>query len=226
MGDKSSNLLFEPELESYVGAILSPVNEDFAKVVTLLGRVRSTLPEMEMIFDPQLYFPTSNRGKLRSWPHFPKDVDSADRSSPAWWTKSNRLLAKVVSNLQPDCVCSPALVPKVYSNEFYDRMIQVGDELKAMLAGCSVLQTVILSLNDMTAATRPDEVASIISRSSCDRVFLVIVSDVDPRRELSDVEGLKGVMRLIHLIEGGGQSVLVGFCSTDLVVEAKHVVHP
>lgn len=218
MGNDSTNLLFEPKLNTYAGAIISPVNEDQTKVAELLARVRSKLPEMEMIFDPQLYFPTSNRGELRTWPHFPKDVDTADLSSSGWWTNTNNLLVGVATTLQPDAVCSPAVVPKVFSNGFYDQLVVVGDELKALLPGKSVLQTVIVSLDDMTATARADEVASIVSRSKCERLFLVIVTDVDPRRELSDIEGLKGVMRLIHRLEQNGQRVLVGFCSTDVVL--------
>lgn len=41
---------------------------------------------------------------------------------------------------------------------------------------------------------------------------------VDPRQELSDIDSLKGVMRLIHLLERNKQRVLVGFSSTDVVL--------
>ncbi len=218
MGNDSTNLLFEAGLNSYAGAILSPVNEDQSKVAALLTKVRAKRPKMEMIFDPQLYFPTSDRGELRTWQHFPKDVDTADLSSSAWWKKTNEQLVEVVKTLQPNAVCSPAVVPKVFRNDFYDMMVNVGEELRGLLPSVPVLQTVIVNLDDMTATDRSDEVASIVSRSKADRVFLVIVTDVDPRFELSDLEGLKGIMRLIRRLEQNKQRVLVGFSSTDMVL--------
>lgn len=218
MGNNSTNLLFEAELKSYAGAVLSPVNEDQSSVATLLAKARSKRPDIEMIFDPQLYFPTSDRGELKTWAHFPKDVDSADLSSATWWTKTNQLLVGVVNTLRPDAVCSPAVVPRVFQNGYYDQMVNVGDELKRLLPDLPVLQTVIVGFDDITAANRAEEIASIVSRSKCERIFLVVVTDVDPRLELSDIESLKGVMRLIRLLERNKQRVLVGFSSTDVVL--------
>lgn len=218
MGDKSTNLLFEEELKGYAGAILSPVNESEDSMTKLLAKVHAKLPSMDVLFDPQLYYPEADRAKLKSWSHFPKDVDTADLSSQKWWAETNRLLGEVVNRLKPNGVCSPAIVPKVFTNDFYSLMVQVGNELRARVGKMPILQTVIVSLNDMTASSRADEVASIVSRSKTKRLFLVIVTDIDPRNELKDAEGLKGVMRLIHRLENNGQQVLVGFSSTDMVL--------
>lgn len=219
MGHHSTNLVFEPGLNSFKGAILSPVNEDEGQVGALIARVRSERPDMELVFDPQLYFPTSNRGQLRSWRHFPADVDTADLSSTRWWSGTVDAVAAVVESLQPNAVCTPAVVPRVFSGtDYYARMVDVGDLLVARLPGASVLQTVLVGHDDLTVAARPNEIASIVSRSSSNRVFLVLCADIEPRRELSDVEALKGVMRLISLLEKGGQQVLVGFCSSEMAL--------
>jgi len=219
MGHHSTNLVFDAELSGYDGAILSPVNEDERQVRDLLARVRSELPALETVFDPQLYFPNSNRGQLRTWSHFPADVDTADMTSSAWWTTVVESLCAVVRSLQPHAVCSPAVVPRVFSsNEPFVRMVEVGNQLRAALEDVPVLQTVLVGMDDMTVAHRAEVIASIVSRSRNDRVFLVVCSDVDPRRELADVEGLKGIMRLIKFLEEGGQKVLVGFCSSEMVL--------
>ncbi|MGO9709880.1 MAG: hypothetical protein ACLQBL_13515, partial [Polyangiaceae bacterium] len=48
----------------------------------------------EFIFDPQLYFPRrADRGQLATWSYFPKDFDTADMSSEAWWTAILGVLA-------------------------------------------------------------------------------------------------------------------------------------
>ena len=203
MGNDSTNLLFQPELDGFAGAIISPVNEDENQATTLVRRAHRDLPGREMIFDPQLYFPQSDRGQLRTWRHFPSDVDTADMSSNRWWNNTIEILAKVVEELQPDAVCSPAIVPKVFSNEFYTQMIEVGNNLAMRLPHHSVIQTLVVGLDDMTNPTRAYELASIVSSGQASRIYLVINTDVSPRRELSDTEGIKGVMQLINLLEFG-----------------------
>lgn len=218
MGDKSANLLFEPELKGYAGAILSPVNYDLSQIMALLKRVRKERPDMEMIFDPQIYFPRSDRGKIATWAHFPNDVDTADLSQFSWWANSVDALVNIINEVGPNAVCSPAIVPRVFSDEFYSLMVDVGDDLTEKSPLISVLQTVVIGLDDVSVPARAHEIASIISRAKSERVFLVISSDIIPRREIVDPECLKGVMRLINLLEAGGQQVLVGFCSTDMVL--------
>jgi hypothetical protein len=80
------------------------------------------------------------------------------------------------------------------------------------------LQTVIVRLQELAAPARAREIASIISRTEADGVYLVVVSDIEPRRELDATEELKGVIRLISGVEGSGLPVIVGFCSTDMVL--------
>ncbi len=218
MGDKSTNLLFEEQLKGYAGSILSPVNENEESMMKLMAKVRAKLPNMDVLFDPQLYFPEADRAQLKSWSHFPKDVDTADLSSEQWWKETNRQLAEVVGRLKPNGVCSPAIVPKAFRNEAYAQMVEVGNGLKSLVGKTEVVQTVIVSLADLTTRSRADEIASVVSRARAKRLFLVIVTDVDPRNELKDVEGLKGVMRLIYRLESNRQKVIVGFSSTDMVL--------
>jgi hypothetical protein len=219
MGHQTANLVFEPELASYRGAILSPVNDDEEAMRAFVDRARADRPGFELIFDPQLYVPDSSRERLRAWSHYPADVDTADINSDVWWAERVDQVGRVVERVVPDAVCSPAVLPRVFSGTtYYARMVDAGDRLHARVTGLPVLQTVMVGLDDMSVEGRPEEVASIISASQNERIFLVVVSDVDPRRELADVDGLAGVMRFIRLLEAGGQNVLVGFSSSDLVL--------
>jgi hypothetical protein len=81
MGNNSENLVFEAELSSYRGAILSPVNSDEDVLGRQVARMKKELNDFEVIFDSQLYAPRSERGKLPTWGYFPKDVETADLSS-------------------------------------------------------------------------------------------------------------------------------------------------
>lgn len=219
MGYQSDNLLEDERLSSFAGAVLSPVNYSRPQVESLLKRF-SGRPGFETILDPQLYVPTSLQGQLRTWSYFPSDVESADLTSPDWWGAVTGSLAEVSAQLRASAVCSPAVVPRVFSPEYFKLTVEVGDVLKSQLSGTGVstLQTLVVGLADLTQAERPFEVASIASRTSAEQIYLVLVGDTEPRRELNQVEELKGALRLIASLEGAGIGVLVSHCSSDILL--------
>jgi hypothetical protein len=178
------------------------------------------LPEFEVILDPQLYYPKSEMGCLPTWDYFPKDVETADVSSYEWWQRLVDDLVASMEDLKPDAICSPARVPRTYPDSFFEHLVEVSDYLTGKLAGRNVesILTLVVQLSDISQVGRSMTIASIVSRAKCDRVFIVFVSDVEPRRELSNPEELKGAMRLIAALEEAGMPCLVGFCSTDLVL--------
>ena len=219
MGHDSENLLHLEYLEPYRGAILSPLNYEKDEVQSQVKDARER-KEFELIFDPQLYYPSTERGCLRKWPYFPADIDTADLSSEAWWSD---LVDKIVACCAPlgvHAICSPLVVPRLYDDAYLERAINVGDRLRRALAGQAItsIQTAVFGLSDLGNHARVLSAASIISRTSTDRVYLVFVGTTEPRRELADPEELKGAMRLIGELEGSGLRTLVGFCSSDLML--------
>ena len=94
-----------------------------------------------------------------------------------------------------------------------DRLVDVSAD-----QGLRVLETVIAPLNDLAAPNRALEIASIVSSAKAAGIYLVFLSDVKPRAELHDVDQLKGAMRLIHLLEASDLHVLVGCCSSDVLL--------
>ena len=74
------------------------------------------------------------------------------------------------------------------------------------------MQTAIVGLADLSTPKRALAVASILSGTQCEQVYLVLVGAVEPRRELAHVEELKGAMRLIHGLEReAGVPLIVGY---------------
>lgn len=219
MGHDSENLLQEPSLLGFQGAILSPVNYTRNRVEAQIDRMRAIVG-YEMIFDPQLYYPQTQRGVLRDWAYFPLDVDTADWSADAWWFRVVDSLVATVEPLRPDGICSPAIIPRVWNNSYYASMVRVGDYLTTRLRGTGIrtLQTTPVDLASLTERGRALAIASIVSRTKADAVYLIIVGNVDPRREIGDTEGLKAAMRLIQALETAGLPVLVGFCSSDMLL--------
>jgi len=218
MGHDSQNLLDEQELNAYSGAIISPVNYPEHKVAAQIEQYGSE--SFEMILDPQLYYPNSQRGHLPTWTYFPADVDTADQSSSSWWKEVAARLAEVVQRLRPAAVCSPAVVPRVYSDQYYDINVRIASDLQTQVApgGIEVIQTLLAKLADLSNAARAPEIASIVSRGSIDRIFLVFTANMHPRRELNETEDLKGAMALIGYLQGAGMRVVVGYSSSDLIL--------
>lgn len=217
MGHHADNLLGDPLLSGYAGAILSPVNYRMTDVARQISQHAQNL---DLVFDPQLYYPQTEREILRNWTYFPSDVDTADVSSPAWWRRLVADLASTCGYLRPAAACSPAIVPRAYRNEYYSLMVDAASWFADGLVGTGVrpIQTAIASLADLSVEGRPYEIASIISRTPVEEVYLVLVSDVEPRRELSDPEAIKGAMRLISALTNSGMRVIVGYSSSDLIL--------
>jgi hypothetical protein len=107
MGHDSRNLL--GEVSGFRGAIISPVNELEADVKAMVDAHGSG--SFEFIFDPQLYFPRrADRGQLATWSYFPKDFDTADMSSEAWWTAILDAVTASAASVGARAICSPALI--------------------------------------------------------------------------------------------------------------------
>ena len=219
MGHDSENLLWTEELAQFRGAILSPVNYDQAKVTGQIEWARDRT-NFETLFDPQLYVPNSERGCLREWPYFPTDVDTADLASDAWWNRILDALVGVCTEIRPTAVCSPVVLPGTYPDDYFARMVNIGDQLCARLAGTDLrpVQSAVVGLPDLATSGRPMAIASILSRSRTNHIYLVLVSLTEPRREIAEVEEIKGAMRLIAALRAAGVEVTVGFSSSDVVL--------
>ena len=86
MGHHSVNLIDIPELSKFKGAILSPLNYSEDEIRLQVERMAEN-DKFEILFDPQLYYPKTDRIKLKEWSYFPNDVDTADMSSITWWNQ-------------------------------------------------------------------------------------------------------------------------------------------
>lgn len=219
MGHDSENLLWTEQLSQFRRAILSPVNYDQAKVAAQIEWAREQ-DRFESIFDPQLYVPNSERGCLREWSYFPNDVDTADLASDAWWNGILDRLIDMCKGIGATAVCSPAVLPGTYPDDYFARMVSVGNEMCTRVAGSGLepIQTAVVSMPELTTAGRPMAIASILSRSRTNRLYLVLVNQTEPRRELAEVEEIKGAMRLIAALRESELEVTVGYSSSDVVL--------
>jgi hypothetical protein len=219
VGHDSENLLFEEGLSGFGGAILSPLNYSPVEIAAQLAALRDR-EKFITIFDPHLYRPQSDRLHLPEWGYYPKDVATADLSSEKWWAGVIDGVAKTAVDLGTTAVSSPAIVPKAFSDDFFTSLADHGNRLVSALDGTGInaFQTVVVNLPELASPDRTMRIASIVSRSRASDCLLIIISDLEPRRELSDPEELKGAMRLISSLEAADQRVTVGFCSSDMLL--------
>src|SRR5229473_4023650 len=197
MGHHSNNLIDLQDMSAYAGAIFSPINCTEVEAASQGEEAKRSKTNFEVILDPQLYVPATERGKLRKWAYFPKDVDTADFTDARWWTDVNKKLAAACKKIKADAVCSPVVIPKVFDDKYYANSVRVASELHALMHkdGVNVMQTALVSLAELGSLARPLEVASIISGTAADRVYLVLVGSTTPRREISEVDELRGAMQ-------------------------------
>jgi hypothetical protein len=220
MGHHSNNLIDLPEMSKFAGAIFSPINCTQTEATEQIATVREEKKHFEIIFDPQLYVPSSGRGKLKKWSYFPRDFDTADPASLSWWGQINKKLAASCSSAKVNTICSPVVIPKAFDDKYYTNAVKVCNELKGLVVGkgVGVMQTLLASLSDLARDDRALEIASVVSGTDADRIYLVLTGQTPPRREMSESSEIVGGMRLIDALERNAVPVTVGFCSSDLLL--------
>ncbi|CAN5140145.1 hypothetical protein BH20ACI1_BH20ACI1_08140 [soil metagenome] len=219
MGHDSMNLIGEDDLDSFKGIILSPVNEESYSLSQSVTNIRNR-GSYEIVFDPQLYFPRSQRGHLIEYPYFPNDLDTADLSSEFWWSERVNNLADYTLSLGIDSVASPAIFPNTWSESYYALCANTCSELKAKLSdsGTKTLATVMIGFNHIQSKDEAYKIASIMSDANSDGYYVVISADTEPRRELNSEISLTEIMKLISALEGTDKPVLVSHCSSEMLL--------
>lgn len=220
LGHESWSLLEEPDIGEFSGIILSPVNDGPAYVEDRLRRLGKKRDQLEVILDPQLYNPAADKGSLNEWPYYSAEFATADHSDGAWWKQRAREIVDQAAKLGANAVCSPALFPRVFSDDYYSLMVEVADETRAYATekGVDTLLTAIVSLRDLGNPARAFQLASLLSRSDCDRLYLTFLNDdVTQREPLRDAAGLPTAIHLVRLLSTA-MRVHVAFAAHDLVL--------
>jgi hypothetical protein len=187
MGHNTENLVGANDLDLFEGLILSPVNRDEQTLINNIISFRK-IGKYDIIFDPQLYFPKSNRGKLPEYRYFPSDFDSKNIYDSKWWENVVKDLAVCSKNLAVDAVASPVIQPKIWNLEYFSKVVDVRDQLATKLSetNIKVLTTIMVDMSQLTDATRLMEIASVVSNSKTIGFYIVFVSNIKQRSEITD----------------------------------------
>ncbi|WP_321852607.1 hypothetical protein [Burkholderia diffusa] len=217
MGHDSWNLIDRPELQKYRGIILSPVNNSPVGILDRLGQLGFTRNMIDIILDPQLYKPRSDRGKLATWPYFPGDLDSADLTKVAWWVQRGEALVKCANEIGATAICSPAMLPRVYDDAYYSQIVDITNQLQpiALESKIEILLTAIVDLKTLADKNSPHRIATVLTRTKVARAYLIFSDDLKPRQQRTDHESLANAIKLIRLLEQAGTKVIIGFSGLD-----------
>lgn len=224
MGHDTENLVGETELNEFTGIILSPVNREPTELAANVQKFRNGSlykNNYDIVLDSQLYLPRSNRGCLFNYDYFPSDLDTtADLSSLNWWGGVAKNLADYAINLKVDAVTSPVFLPKTWVEDYYTVCAETSRILSDKLQGTGIrsLFTLMIDLNEIGKKDEALKISSIVSEANPDGYYIVISSDIPPRRELTGEYELAGLMQLIKLLESTDKPVLVSHCSSDLLM--------
>jgi hypothetical protein len=220
LGHESWSLLDERDAGKFAGVVLSPVNDGPDYVAERLARLKARREQLEVILDPQLYNPAAERGKLSEWPFYSTEFETADHHDDAWWVARGTDVAAIAANLGVEAICSPAMLPQVFSDDYYRFVVDVGNETRERAAsmGVETLLTAIVNLRDLLNPRRALDIASVLTDSDCERVYLTVLSDgVQQREPLKDGAGLSSVIHLVRLLSESLR-VHVAFCAHDMLL--------
>ena len=219
MGHDSENLVGVDGLQSFAGLILSPVNRSPADFDKYLPKFRLA-GKFDITLDPQLYCPQSDRGQLPTHPYFPKDLDTADLASDGWWRRLIKKLAAEANLLGVNAVCSPAVLPKKYSPEYYIRCAENHTMLAAELAGTPIrpVMTICVALKDLAEPADALRIASLVTGRNPKSSYVVVEAEIEPRRELADAANLLSLMVLVSALEKSGCRTLVSHCASEMML--------
>jgi hypothetical protein len=219
LGHNSEVLVTEPGLAAFSGVILSPVNRDEASLARYISVFRKNA-SLDIILDPQLYFPKSQRGKLAGQRYFRSDFETADMSSVRWWSDVVSDLINLGEDLSVDAICSPAIMPSKWTDDYFRTAAETFYTLRDFLSdrNSRAILTLCINLKQLSSPADALRIASIITTSTPSEVYLVIEAETEPRRELSEPTCLLSLMVLIDALEKAGSKVTVSHTSSEIVL--------
>jgi hypothetical protein len=218
MGHHTENLVGEADLQGFSGIVLSPMNRNFDQLCTDVKNFQDH-GITDLLLDSQLYYPRTERQKLRTHAYFPDDMDTADTANIPWWTQINNALVDYSQTLNVNTVTSPVVEPRVWVDDYYYVMVQVANDLKSKITGpTSCLCTVMINSREMSQQSSPLRIASLVADTICDGYYIVFVSDVEPRREFDDAMELAGMLNFLIELKRTGKPVWISFCGSDMIL--------
>lgn len=219
MGHDSWNLCNDEVIGVFDGIILSPINDTPISMKSRLDQTRDKGFTGEVCFDPQMYAPHFSEGKLEAWPYYPSNFATTDVTDIKSWEQICSQLTIDAKSLGVDAICSPAYLPRLFPNEYYGNIVEIGNTLKAITNenGLNTWLTVMVPLDDLETQSRSLEIASILSSSDCEKIYLVFLDNTPGRQPLDKEIPITNAIYLVRLLSSV-KKVHIGFTAFDKVL--------
>jgi hypothetical protein len=219
MGHDTQNLVGSDGLELFTGIILSPLNRNSLSLKKDIPNFRSK-GEFSIVFDPQLYYPHTEKTTIQTHPYFPSDFDSADFTNHSWWQSIHSSIHDYIDELGVDIVASPTIDPRTYNDDYYAFSVRNTNDFsnKRNKNLESVWGTFLVNTNDLTDNNQLLRLASFVSQYETEGIYLLFKMDLVPRREIGDNTLITGILKFIKelcLIE---KEIIVSFSSSDMLL--------
>jgi hypothetical protein len=104
LGHESWSLLEEADGGGFAGVVLSPVNDDLVYTEERLKRLGKARDQLEVILDPQLYNPATDKGQLGEWPYYTSEFETANHQDQAWWVARGEVVANTALALGVEAI--------------------------------------------------------------------------------------------------------------------------
>jgi len=219
MGHDTQNLVGEEGLEKFSGIILSPLNREPANLKHDISSFRK-IDEYDIVFDPQLYYPHTDKVKLQNHPYFPDDFESADYTNNNWWMSIHNKIYEYCVNLQVDLIIAPTIDPKSLDDNYYSFNIHNINQFCSLQPPDikSIWAPIIINLNDLAQKEKPQRLASLTSQIEAEKIYLIIKTDIEPRRELADSLLITKLLQFIRELTQIEKDIVIAFSSFDMMI--------
>lgn len=218
MGHHTENLVGETDLDNYCGIVLSPLNRLPQELIADVKKFKS-IKKYDIILDPQLYYPRTEKEKISKHPYFPNDFESADLTSLKWWESINKKLINYSNKLEINCISSPVIDPNKFSDDYYHISIEISNDLKSKLNNnIRCLSTIMIDTEDIQDEESLMKIASFSSFSECDGFYIVFKNDLEPRRELNNEKEIIQILLFIKELKQLNKEIFLSFTSSDMIL--------
>lgn len=219
MGHDTQNLVGAEGLDSFSGIILSPLNRKNNVLKQDILKFKK-ISDYDIVFDPQLYYPHTEKENILTHPYFPQDFESADYSNQNWWAKIHNAIHQYCDELEVTSIIAPTIDPKSLDDQYYDFNVLNVNEFyeKRSSKNISIWAPLIISLNDLSQQDKIPRLASISSQFIADKIYLIVKADVEPRREISDSTLTTLLVKFIHELAELGKEITIAFSSSDMIL--------
>jgi len=219
MGHHTENLIGETDLDLFKGIVISPLNrlpsELKSDILTFKER-----GNYDIVLDPQLYYPRTDKDKIFNHPYFPNDFETADSSSLSWWQEINLKVIEYALDLKVDTIVSPVIDPKKYNDDYYHICVETSNHLfknkPEDIKSC--LTTLMINTEEITDEEFLMKIASYAALSETNGFYIVLKNDLEPRREHNNEQVLFSMLRLIYELKQLNKEIFISFSNSDMIL--------